>query len=183
MHLRNLRPISNSLSYESKVILVTNLIFANIDYCNGILICSPKNVITKLQRILNKAVRYIFGIRRRDHITPYLMKLHILPVEYRIKYKVSLIAYKITMEMAPKYLMEKVKLFTPTTEKNLRRGHGRDCMMFACNLEQCKNQTWITKKILKWNFLPVKLRTITKIDNFKKYLKTHYFRKAFPESQ
>ena len=78
--------------------------------------------------------------------------------------------------------MDKVKMFTPTTEKSLRPWHGRDCMMFICNLEQCKNQTWITKMILEWNNLPVDLRKITKIDNFKKSLKTHYFKNAFPES-
>ena len=92
MHLRNLRAVRDSIPYESKVILVTNLIFANIDFCNGLLICSPKYVVLKLQRILNKAVRFIFGIRRRDHITHYLFKLHILPVEYRIKIKVSLMS-------------------------------------------------------------------------------------------
>lgn len=182
MHLRNLRAVRDSIPYESKVILVTNLIFANIDFCNGLLICSPKYVVLKLQRILNKAVRFIFGIRRRDHITHYLFKLHILPVEYRIKFKVSLIAFKIAKKMAPKYLTGKVKLFTPTTNKNLRPWHGRDSMTFDCDLEQRKNPTWITKMMLEWNGLPVNLRLIDKIDDFKKHLKTHYFKQAFPKS-
>ena len=145
----NLRAVEKSLPYDSKVILVTNLIFATLDFCNGLLICSPGYVILKLQRVLNKAVRFIFGIRRRDHITSYLYKLHILPVKYRIKFKVSLMAYKIVNKMAPKYLTEKVKLFTPTTNKNLRPCRGRDYMMFDCDLEQCKKQTWITKVILE----------------------------------
>ena len=82
--------------------------------------------------------------------------------------------------MTPKYLNEKVKMFTPTTNKNLRPWHGRDCMMFDCDLEQCKKQTQITKMNLEWNGLPVNLRLINQIDNFKKGLKTHYFKLAFP---
>ena len=100
-----------------------------------------------------------------------------------MKFKVSLIAYKLAHKIAPGYLIDKVSLFTPNTERSLRPWHGRDAMMFSCNLDQCKNQTWVSKMILEWNDLPVKLRTITNLDSFKKALKTHYFQKAFPETQ
>ena len=107
LHLRNLRSVRNCIPHKAKVILVTNLIFSNIDYCNGLLLCSPGYLITKLQRTLNKAIRFVFNIKREEHITPYLFKLHILPLFYRIKFKMSLIAYKMSRNIAPAYLNEK----------------------------------------------------------------------------
>ena len=180
LHLRNLRAVRNSIPYEAKVMLVTNLIFANIDYCNALIICSPKYVVLKLQKIMNKAIRFIFGLKRKEHITPYLFKLHILPVEHRIKFKLGIIAYKITRNMAPAYLTEKVSMFQSITSANLRPCSSRDNLMFACSLEQRKRETWITKMILVWNKLPLTLRII-QLNSFKSALKTYYFKDAFTD--
>ena len=180
-HLRNLRSVQNSLPFNAKVTLVTNMIFANIDYCNALLICSPQYIILKLQRILNKAVRFIFNAKRSVHITPLLYKLHILPVMYRIKYKVSLLAYKIVNKIAPTYLIEKNELFKATGNYTLRPGHGRDPLMFKSTVDQCKNKTWNVYMILEWNALPLNLRSLDSLSTFKSKLKTHYFKLAFPD--
>ena len=129
---------------------------------------------------MNKAIRFIFGIKYRDHITPYLFRLHVLPVEYRIKFKLSTIAYKITRKVAPVYLIDKVEMFQPN-RTDLRPSHGRDKLMFACDLKQLKNETLITQMIREWNVLPAKLRFIDKFDEFKSCLKTFYFKQAFAE--
>ena len=44
--------------------------------------------------------------RKRDHITPVLEKLHWLPVQSRITFKVALIAYKTLLSKKPDYLSE-----------------------------------------------------------------------------
>ena len=76
-HLRNLRAIKNSIPQKTRIILVTSLICSTLDYCNALLICVPKYSIDLLQKVLNKAVRFIYDVRSKDHITPYLYKLHI----------------------------------------------------------------------------------------------------------
>ena len=87
-HLRNLAHIRKSLPHTARVILVTNLILSTLDYCNSLLIGATNKDILPLQRVLNRAVRLIFDLKKRDHITPYLFKLHFLPVKFRIQYKV-----------------------------------------------------------------------------------------------
>ena len=145
------------------------------------LVCCPQYIISKLQRTVNKAVRFIFNARRMDHITPLLFELHILPVTYRVKFKVSLMAFKIVKKTAPLYLMEKVEMFEPTGNVTLRPGYGRDALMFNCNLEQCKNKTWIVHMILEWNALPLSIRSSETLVDFKTKLKSHYFKQAFPD--
>ena len=126
-------------------------------------------------------MRFIFDVRLREHISPYLYSLHILPVSYRVKFKASTIAYKLVNGNAPSYLMEKAPLFKPTSDKPVRQGSGRDHLMFDSNLAMQKSSMWIAKMIIEWNKLPFDLRCLQDLDVFKSKLKTHYFKQAFKQ--
>lgn len=181
LQLRNLWAIRKCLTIPSRIILVTNLILSTMDYCNALLISAPKYIIDLLQKALNKAIRFIFDIKRRDHITPYLYKLHILPVSYRIKFKVGLIAYKVLHGIAPLYLSDKMNVFRPTTMAYLRPGTGRDTLMFDVDVQQRKIGSVITKIMVEWNSLPLNIRNLKEITVFKSHLKTHLFKMAFSD--
>ena len=62
--------------------------------------------IHKLQRIQNMAARLVHKLPKFSHVTPLLMDLHWLPVEYCIKYKLLLFTYKGIHQMAPQYINE-----------------------------------------------------------------------------
>ena len=176
-----MRSIRNALPQHVKVILVTNLIISNLDYCNALLMCAPNYIVLSLQRTLNRAVRFIFNLKRTDHISQYLYKLHILPVKYRIKFKVSLIAYKIVRKTAPEYLQENFKMFRPTTTINLRPAKCRDRLMFEESVDEYLPKSCYSAIISEWNDLPYAIRAITTIDGFKRQLKTFYFRQAYTD--
>ena len=178
LHLRNLRNIKECLPQKTKILLVTQLIISTIDYCNVLLLTSPKYVIKMLQVTLNNAVRFIYGLRKIDHVSFYLFKLHILPVEYRVKFKASIISYRITRECAPEYLSELYQLYSPTTSINLRPTSGRDSLMLVANHE---SETVFTKMASEWNALPYSLRSISAIPEFKTALKTYLFQKAYSQ--
>jgi hypothetical protein len=181
LHLRNLRSIKNAIPQNVKVMLVTNLIISNIDYCNALLMCAPNYIVLSLQRTLNKAVRFIFNLKRTDHISRYLYQLHILPVKYRIKFKVSLIAFKIVRKTAPEYLQENFTMFRPTTAINLRPARSRDRLMFDVNVDEYMAKSCYSAIIAEWNGLPYALRAITTIEGFKRQLKTYYFKEAYAQ--
>ena len=67
-----------------------------------------------------------------------------LPVQYRIAFKLCLIAYKLLHGKAPTYLTDMFQSFSPTTSLNLQVGCGRDKLMletkFFCSSakEFCK---------------------------------------------
>ena len=83
-------------------------------------------------------------------------KLHLLPVSYRIKYKLALLAFKCSDEKAPKYLKDLVNKKPLNPNYNLRP----------------ENQL----------HLPLNLRIEKQLDSFKKGLKTHYFNLAYSSS-
>ena len=169
----------NSLSFKTRIILVTNLILSNLDYGNALLACQTETSIKPLQLTLNRAIRFIFNLPIRTHITPYLKQLHILPIKFRIKFKICLFSFKVFYAMAPQYLMNKFQKYIPTSTMSLRIGSGRDNFMFDIHIPDHRKQTIIQQMKLDWNSLPLDIRMTNNIARFKVQLKTHFFRIAF----
>ena len=159
-HLRNLNHIKKHLPVSTRITLVSTMVLSQLDYCNSLLIGATGKDIKPLERILNKAVRFIYFLNRRTHITPYLFKLHFLPIEYRIKFKVCLIGFKIKRKTAPDYLIESVQDYEPTTSINLRPGSCRDDHMFKRFPLFMSNNLLFCKLVTTWNDLPLSLRSI-----------------------
>ena len=83
-HLRNISKIRKYLGENSTETLVHAFVSSKLDYCNALLIGLPKYQIDRLQSVLNTAARIITFTCKYDHITPVLVRLHWLPVSYRI---------------------------------------------------------------------------------------------------
>ena len=61
--------------------LISNLILNTLDYCNAVLACATAKDLKPPQKIQNRAVRFAFRLKQREHITPYLKQLLFLPVK------------------------------------------------------------------------------------------------------
>ena len=72
--------------------------------------------------------------RKSCHITPILKELHWLPINQRIIFKLLLIVYKCTNNVAPSYLTELLSKYLPT--RTLRSGNMQ---LFK---ERKSNRTW-----------------------------------------
>jgi len=72
-HLRRLRKIGHILDKNSRCRLVCAFILTRIDYCNALYAELPDSTLAPLQRVLHDAVRFVVGLRARDHVTgaPY----------------------------------------------------------------------------------------------------------------
>ncbi len=91
-HLHNISKIKKYLNYSVTEQVITMLVMSKIDYCNALFAGLPQSTLAPLQRVQNSAARIFTGTRKFEHITPVLMKLHWLPVNYRIMYKICLIS-------------------------------------------------------------------------------------------
>ena len=96
------------LSFGLKIQLVHSCVLSHLDYCNAVYGSLSEANISKLQRIKNSAVRFIFnlyGKKSWESITPYSKQLHFLPVKYIIMYKAAaLFVFKCLSNLAPKYV-------------------------------------------------------------------------------
>ena len=84
-----------------------------LDYCKNCLLGMLNNQLLKLQRVQNTAITIDTQTKRSDHITPILRKLHWLPVEMRIDYKIMCLVYSCMNRSAPQYLRELIHRYLP----------------------------------------------------------------------
>ena len=84
-HLRDLRRIRKFISDETAILLANAMVRSHLDYCNSILYGVSKSNIPKLQRVQNALCRIIFRLGKMSHVTPFLKKLHWLPIQHRMQ--------------------------------------------------------------------------------------------------
>ena len=157
--------------------LVVSLVISRLDYCNVLLAGLPQNLLDRIQKVFNCAARLIFKSSKRDHITPLLSRLHWLPVDQRINYKLGVICFNIISGTAPSYLSDLVQLYTPS--RSLRS--SADTRIFR--LPNYKKKTQGQRAFSYagpafWNSLPYSVRHSQTLAQFKTNLKTHLFAAA-----
>ena len=126
-----------------------------------------------MQRVQNAAVRFIYNVKKSEHISQYLKKAHFLPIRFRIQYKMCLITFKILNGLSPRYLHDLVQLHIPK-RSNLRS--QSDC--HRLQVPSKYSNTISYKMTMLWNSLPFTLRELDSLPVFKKHLKTYFFNLA-----
>ncbi len=93
-HLSRIARIRPYLTVDACKTLTEALVVAKLDYGNSTLCGLPVSLLTKLQKVQNRAARLVTSTSRREHITPKLKVLHWLPVEYKIRFKMLVRTYR-----------------------------------------------------------------------------------------
>ena len=157
--------------------VVNALVTSRLDNCNALLLGLPKNLLQKLQYVQNSAARLIMGTNKRDHIRPVLKKLHWLPIDNRIVFKILLLTFKARAKLALQYIQDLINDYTP--QRNLRS--GSKCLLETpnYNLASYGKRAFSVAAPRLWNSLPMELKTSTSIDIFKKKLKTYLFKRSY----
>ena len=121
----------------------------------------------------------IKGKKKWESVTPYLMKLHFLPVAYRIQFKIALLVFKCLNNIAPVYLNSLIKLRTPNVNSvRLDNDFFKLESILSINVKRCEGAfSYQAPKI--WNELPYEIRSLSELSKFKSRLKSYYFNKAY----
>ena len=106
--------------------LICKLMHSRIDYCNSLFAGLPAQSIDRLQSILNTSARLACCLHKYDHITLALHgRLHWLPKQQRITYKLCILTSKGIQDEAPSYIVELCKCVnTIESRRRLRSAAG-----------------------------------------------------------
>ena len=172
---RNISRIRKYLSRDATEQIIHSFITSRLDNNNALLYGLPANQLYRLQKKKHSSSILTFS-RKSCHITPILKELHWLPINQRIIFKLLLIVYKCTNNVAPSYLTELLSKYLPT--RTLRSGN------MELLKERKSNRTWGDRSFATaaprlWNELPFNKRTAKSIAVFKKLLKKHLMSKTF----
>ena len=75
--------------------LVHGFITSRVDFCNSLFFQLPDDSLQKRQTVQNACARFLISTKQRDSMTAQCKNLRWLPIAYRIKFKLVLLAHKI----------------------------------------------------------------------------------------
>ena len=171
--IRQIRQIRSSLDLNSTIILANSLVSSKLDYCNSLYYGLPQSSLSRLQCVQNSLARVVFpSVRRTDHITPVLRRLHWLPISQRITFKLALLTFKALSHKEPSYLFE---LLTPHKPTRNLRSSNQHLLTIPDIRSAVGRHSFSFSAPSVWNSLPLDLRLCSSLSQFRSQLKTHLF--------
>ena len=110
---------------------------------------------------------------RYEHITPILIQLHWLPVQYCITFKILLLVYKALNGLSPVYLTNLLSYRTST--RSLRSISNEQLLVPRSHTKTYGDRSFSIFAPRLWNNIPLDIRKSSCVDYFKKDLKTYLF--------
>ena len=109
-----------------------------------------------------------------------LIELHWLPVKFQIQYKLAVFAFQHFDGTLPLYLSSILHAYQPA--RSLHTSSEKLLKTPQVNLKSAGECSFRYAASAVWNSLPNSIRNTPTLAVFKRQLKTHVFRQAFPNS-
>ena len=175
-HIRNISRMRKYLNQSAAEQIIHAFVTSRLDNGNALFYGLPQNQISHLQHIKNTAARVVTLSRKSCHITPNLERTALASCFTENVFKLMLIVHKSINNIAPIYISELLKVYTPS--RNLRSSN------MSLLKEQTSKRTWGDMSFSVaaprlWNHLPTKLKSCHSITRFKSLLKTHLMSQFF----
>jgi len=152
-------------------------LFLSTVYVNGALqIIIIIIIIHKLQRVQNNAARIVHQVPRRSHAHSLMKKLHWLPVEQRISYKLAVLTFKIRHTSTPAYLSQHIRARSGTRSL---RSSSVPFLDVPFRRTDIGKRSFSCTAPATWNSLPPTVINSDTLSVFKSRLKTHLFNTAY----
>ena len=157
--------------------LVNSRLISQLDYCIAVYYGLPSYLILRLQKVQNTAARLISCTHKYDHITPVLIELHWLPIEYRLKFKILLHVFKLINGLSPTYLTDLIT-HHPVPSRSLQSTDSN--LLFLPRTFSAFGDRWFSAcGPLLWNALPPHIKDAESTNQFKVLLKTYFFKQTY----
>ena len=177
-HLRAFRHIRKIVSEDTAKTVGCAMVHCRLDYCNSLLYKASITNIQKLQRIQNSLARIVTGSSRTDSITTVLAKLHWLPIQSRIQFKLAVTAYK-ALTTQSSYLADLLQYHVPSRQL---RSSSRNLLREDCCKLKFADRAFRHAAPTLWNSLPSGITSnLSTLTVFKRSLKTELYRRVFQD--
>ena len=143
------------------------LISSRLDYCNSLINNIAKQDLSKLQRVQNCLAHVVLRAPLFSRSLPLLKQLHWLPVNYRIKFKLSTLSYRALAIHQPPYPAS--LLHFSNVPRQLRSSTSQQLSIPRNKLNLDKRAFCVAAPII-WNELPTTLKSCQSLASFRKHL-------------
>ena len=117
---------------------------------------------TRLDRVLNSCIKFIYNLRKYDHIGAKKKDLDFLTNDLRRTFHYATMIYKVQQTQNPPYLFEKLNF--PTHSYNTRR---KDTLVVPQHKTKAYEGSFTFMSSKVWNSVPQSLRQAKTVGEFK----------------
>jgi hypothetical protein len=167
--LRLVNHFRRILPHHIYTMLVKVLVLSHTQYSISVLYGVPDSVLTKLQAVVNAALRSIAGLKKFDHISEARRNLGWLSVRQQIQQRASVLIYCTVHHRRPAYLHD---LISFSDNRALRSATQR-------HLSHTRSNTVLGTRAfsayapLMWNCIPSEIRQRISVKSFSDHLKDY----------
>lgn len=161
------------LPFETRVSLMQCLIFPIFDYADACYLDASEDLLNKLERLQNLCIRFIFGLKKYDHVSEYRRQLQWLPIRLRRNSRTLCLLFNILYNPSfPSYLRERFS-FLKSSDPSCR-SHLRTLLKCPSHSTSFFSSSFSVQAVRLWNSLPPSIRESQTISIFKRRVKDHY---------
>lgn len=158
----------------TKILLVQSLILPIIDYADVCYTDINQDLLLKLDRLLNNCIRFIFGLRKYDHISDFRAKLKWLPIRQRRNLRILSLLFSILHDPAiPNYLKCKFQFLCDSHDRNLRSSSNL-LLNLPLHRTGFLSNSFKLSAMRLWNDLPPDIRLLPSKFSFKRAVHNLY---------
>ena len=166
----------NFLSRESRIKVVESYVLSQFNYCDSIWLNISNETSQKIQKFQNTCIRFIYDLRKYDHVSPSFKLLKTLNMKNRRTIHALTIVHKINNKRAPEYLCNKIKYVHNVHTHNTR---GKDKICTTKSKNNYGQNSFMNSMVNKYNSIVGELNINVKCkDNtFKQKCKDYFLKK------
>ncbi|XP_045446959.1 uncharacterized protein LOC123655168 [Melitaea cinxia] len=166
----------NFLPTPTKVALAQSLPHPILNYADTCYLDLREDQLNKLERLQNLCIRFIYGLRKYDHVSEFRAKLKWLPIRLRRNTHVLSLLYSILFNpILPSYLKERFEFLCDSHNRSLRSSENLT-LKIGKHSTAFYSKSFCIEAARLWNTLPFHIRRATSLESFKKKVKEHYLR-------
>lgn len=170
----SLRRLRNFLPIATKISLAQSLLLPILDYADSCYLDVTEQQLNKLERLQNLGIRFVFGLRKYDHVSEFRSKLKWLPIRLRRNSHILCLLYNILFNpCSPHYLKERFQFLYDSHPRTLRSSETLQ-LITPTHSSSYYGNSFTVQAVYLWNELPVAIRRAKTISSFKIMLKEHY---------
>ena len=165
LQLRRIKSCVRALPMDAAKAVVNSFVISRVDYCNSLLAGAPRYQLDRLQSVLNTAARLLVGAKKHDHIRHVLRdRLHWLPVQQRVQFKLCLLTFKALHGLAPTYLADLCQPVGSVGSRQRLRSATRGDLVISPTITHFGARSFAVAGPKAWNQLPADIRAIDSVN-------------------
>jgi len=162
--LYQLKRLQNLLPAKLKTILTNSLVLSQLDYCDVVYDSIGPGLSHRVQLIQNACIRFIFNLKKFDHISKFMEKLNWLNMSNRRLLHKMTFTHKILTLKTPTYLSDN---FIPRNTIHDHNTRQNSLIVTQQHTTSVYGSSFIVSSTIKYNALPPHLKSLN-LKQFKK---------------